>query len=183
MVTPRVTTATRNDKPWKFYEGPPWFVRALFVFNVVYACAPRALPSSLPCPPAGALLLGGFVLGLFAAVLPSDSGSDVLNPQGMQQFPQYVAFFLAGCAAGENDWLSVVAAYDGPTRGFLRACVVIYAVALLFWTKACWSDVVKAARTGEAVSTTNTDLGAMFLAFGGVFAVATSLVWFQGFAQ
>ena len=96
-------------------NGAAWFIKSLTFYNIIFACAPRALPSTVRCPPAGALLLGGFALGLLHSVL--DGGYyPVLNSNGgLQQELYYVTFFIAGCAAGQGGWLQTIANYSAGT--------------------------------------------------------------------
>jgi fucose 4-O-acetylase-like acetyltransferase len=94
-------------------NGPLWFALALLVFSAILAAwrklrsevAPKGTPDSRV--PAGAsLLMFGCVLvvGTFAIRLIQPIGTNVLNFQ-LCFFPQYVAAFAAGVAAGRRGWL------------------------------------------------------------------------------
>ncbi len=98
-------------------NGPMWFALALLVFSVVLAgvraAEPRRKsapgPTSEP-PGAGALLGFGLVLVLstFLVRLVQPLGTDVLNFQ-LGFFPQYIAAFVVGVAAGKQGWLETLA--------------------------------------------------------------------------
>mmetsp|Transcript_18354 Transcript_18354/g.54533 ORF Transcript_18354/g.54533 Transcript_18354/m.54533 type:complete len:531 (+) Transcript_18354:166-1758(+) len=174
--------------PWKLEGGPPWFIKMLALYNLVYACGPRLLPEKPKCPSIGVALAVGFVSGCARSVL-SVSGSTILNPRGLEQFQQYVLYFVAGCAAGDGDWLPEIVSMSAGNAAFLRGICLIYAVAGYFLQKAMWSDRVKNYRDllkGDPTpydAQTNAALAPVFVAFSGVFSVAITLVWLQLFHQ
>ncbi|MBI3418418.1 MAG: acyltransferase [Verrucomicrobia bacterium] len=98
-------------------NGPLWFALALLAFClalVAWRTASRQLrptpdrKSSAPSPTS--LLVFGCVLVVttFAIRLVQPIGTDVLNFQ-LCFFPQYVAAFIAGVAAGRDGWLQELA--------------------------------------------------------------------------
>ena len=107
-------------------HGPGWFLKSLAYYNIIFACTPRALPSTPRCPPVGALLLYGFVLGLLYSVLVAvfgENGVGVLNTNGgIGKELYYVTGFIAGCAAGRGGWLQTIANYSA---GTVVCCVEI----------------------------------------------------------
>lgn len=98
-------------------SGPMWFALALLFFCVVLAGvrvwkpakAHAATPPS--AAPSGAALLGFgavLVLSTFLIRLAQPIGTNVLNFQ-LCFFPQYIAAFAVGIAAGKHDWLEALA--------------------------------------------------------------------------
>jgi peptidoglycan/LPS O-acetylase OafA/YrhL len=94
-----------------------WFALALLVFSVVFACVrtwkPARLPAADPPPaaPGGAALLGFgalLVVSTFLIRLVQPIGTNVLNFQ-LCFFPQYIAAFAVGIAAGRSGWLEALA--------------------------------------------------------------------------
>src|SRR5437899_2307931 len=99
-------------------NGPMWFALALLIFSVVFAVVriwkpDQSVSASSPArAPSSAALLGfGAVLvfSTFLVRLAQPIGTDVLNFQ-LCFFPQYVAGFAAGVAAGKLGWLESLAA-------------------------------------------------------------------------
>jgi len=99
-------------------SGPLWFVLALLLFSAVLAGWRSLCPGSSQAMDTGSaaaagpwgLLSFGIVLGLvtFGVRLFQPIGTSVLNFQ-LCYFPQYVAAFVVGVAAGRNGWLEALA--------------------------------------------------------------------------
>ncbi len=99
-------------------SGPLWFVLALLLFSAVLAGwrSVRPRPPDEPdrgmvSAPGPWLLLGfGVVLGLatFSVRLFQPIGTSVLNFQ-LCFFPQYIAAFAVGVAAGRHNWIEALA--------------------------------------------------------------------------
>ncbi len=96
-------------------NGPLWFALALLIFSGVFAGwrTLRPAPSvegSATAPGVKSLLLVGvgLVLATFVIRLGQPIGTNVLNFQ-LCFFPQYVAAFAAGIAAGQHGWLEALA--------------------------------------------------------------------------
>nr|HPM26467.1 acyltransferase family protein [Methanothrix sp.] len=93
-------------------SGPMWFALALLIFSAAYA-AYRLLTGSRMSPKPEAALPGhlhvaGLILliaaGAFAIRLFQPIGTDVLNMQ-LCYFSSYIALFLVGIQARQNNWL------------------------------------------------------------------------------
>jgi len=98
-------------------NGPLWFALALLAFSVAFAGWRSLRPASrveegqtVRAPSTAALLLFGCILvsTTFAMRLVQPLGTNVLNFQ-LCFFPQYVAAFIAGVAAGRYGWLEELA--------------------------------------------------------------------------
>jgi len=98
-------------------NGPMWFALALLLFCAVLTGVRAWKPAQVPAAsrassgPSGAALLGfGAVLVLttFLVRLVQPIGTDVLNFQ-LGFFPQYIAAFIVGVAAGKRGWLDALA--------------------------------------------------------------------------
>ena len=99
-------------------SGPLWFVLALLLFSAVLAGWRSLHPRSYRAPDTGGaaasgpwgLLSFGVILGLvtFGVRLVQPIGTNVLNFQ-LCYFPQYIAAFVVGVAAGRNGWLEALA--------------------------------------------------------------------------
>ena len=98
-------------------NGPLWFALALLLFCAVLAGwrsfrgnQAKANPSPVAAP--GAAVLVGFgvllVVTTFLVRLVQPIGTNVLNFQ-LCFFPQYIAAFLAGVAAGKHGWIEELA--------------------------------------------------------------------------
>jgi peptidoglycan/LPS O-acetylase OafA/YrhL len=93
-------------------NGPMWFALALLLFCVVLAAVRRCRPlkaGSAAAPGSAALLGFGAVLiaSTFLVRTVQPLGTDVLNFQ-LCFFPQYVAAFMVGVAAGKRGWLEAL---------------------------------------------------------------------------
>ena len=98
-------------------NGPMWFALALLLFCVVLTLGrirkpAKTAPVSLPVnAPSGTTLLGfaaALVLSTFLIRLVQPLGTNVLNFQ-LCYFPQYIAAFAVGVAAGKHGWLEALA--------------------------------------------------------------------------
>lgn len=98
-------------------SGPMWFALALLGFSAVLAGVRTGRPSittpeSSARPAPGAWTLLGFgavlVVGTFLVRLVQPIGTNVLNFQ-LCFFPQYLAAFAVGVAAGKQGWLDALA--------------------------------------------------------------------------
>lgn len=98
-------------------SGPMWFALALLFFCAVLAGVRLGKPAKTPtfdtpsnAPGASALLGFGAVLVLstFLIRLVQPIGTNVLNFQ-LCFFPQYIAAFIVGVAAGRHGWLEELA--------------------------------------------------------------------------
>ena len=98
-------------------NGPMWFALALLFFCVVQAIVRawrphRTEPGSLPIRAPGAVVLFGFgavlVLSTFLVRIVQPIGTNILNFQ-LCFFPQYIAAFAVGVAAGKHEWLEALA--------------------------------------------------------------------------
>ncbi|RKR80356.1 surface polysaccharide O-acyltransferase-like enzyme [Mucilaginibacter gracilis] len=91
--------------------GVMWFVAALLIFTLIYV-AVRSLvkitfKKSLQIPGIGAILLFAVVLGIISFLARiMFPGGWVLKPLGFQlgHFPQYIALFIVGLLAYQNQW-------------------------------------------------------------------------------
>ena len=113
--------------------GVLWFTAALLLFTMVYALSrppvqepvnkPKALPGNL------AIFLFGLGLGLVSFVVRIFFPIGwTLDPVGFQfaHFPQYIALFIVGIWAYQNQWLSSVSHQQG--RFWLRIALLLIAV-------------------------------------------------------
>lgn len=98
-------------------SGPMWFALALLGFCAVFAGwrawrSDAVAAAEQPRPePGGRVLLalaGGLALVTFLVRLKQPIGTAVLNFQ-LCFFPQYIAAFVAGSAAGRHGWLDALA--------------------------------------------------------------------------
>ena len=98
-------------------SGPMWFALALQVFCAVFAgwraWRPTlgAAKNSPAAAPGGSALLGFgalVVLSTFLVRLAQPIGTNILNFQ-LCFFPQYIAAFAVGVAAGKHGWLEALA--------------------------------------------------------------------------
>jgi hypothetical protein len=132
---------------WKLAPGPTWFLEALLVFSLAYAllraagerrragergaselraAAERAGGRrSWAGTPASSRLSGGTVVALVGAVAVCSFAVRLALPLGTQQayvqlaaFPQYVALFALGVAAGRRGWIETL------DRTLVRRCAV-----------------------------------------------------------
>jgi len=99
-------------------SGPMWFALALLFFCAVLAAfrawrPAKTLAANPPSNAPGASTLIGFgavlVFSTFAVRLVQPIGTNVLNFQ-LCFFPQYIAAFIVGVAAGKHGWLDALAA-------------------------------------------------------------------------
>jgi fucose 4-O-acetylase-like acetyltransferase len=97
-------------------NGPLWFALALLVFCLVLAGWRAVRPASvrreeLPVNAPGAMALLAFggivVIATFVVRLVQPLGTNVLNFQ-LCYFPQYIAAFTVGVAAGRRGWLDAL---------------------------------------------------------------------------
>ena len=92
--------------------GVMWFVAALLIFNLAYLVYKNIPPLNFSLkfnfPSNKQILAGGLLLGLFSFLtrLIWPTGW-VLSPLGFQlgYFPQYIALFILGIIASNNNWL------------------------------------------------------------------------------
>lgn len=96
-------------------SGPMWFALALLgfcavlaVWRMVAADVGTARARNAPGVPALLLFAGALTLGTAAARVFFPIGTSVMNFQ-LCYFPQYVAAFAAGVAAGRGGWLDTLA--------------------------------------------------------------------------
>ena len=98
-------------------SGPMWFALALLCFCAVLAVVRVCKPAKVLAAntssgaPSGAALLGFgalLVLSTFLIRLAQPIGTSVLNFQ-LCFFPQYIAAFVVGVAAGKRGWLEALA--------------------------------------------------------------------------
>jgi hypothetical protein len=98
-------------------NGPMWFALALLAFSVVFVIVRKLKPVGLSpgkggdSPPGIAALLGFGVLLVVATFIVrvwQPVGTNVLNFQ-LSYFPQYIAAFAVGVAAGRGGWLDRLA--------------------------------------------------------------------------
>lgn len=118
---------------YDFLIGPPWFIRTLLSFNVVYAFCPGELPANMNMPSIPALLFFfGVPVGLCYTVFswqPFTFGA----PGGMQYLLTYVAWFTGGLVAGKNEWMREVLQFPARTGRFLYAlCALIMVLTFMF---------------------------------------------------
>lgn len=134
---------------WKLAPGPTWFLEALLVFSLAYALlraagarrratgqrgalggrevASQRTWAALPAP---SRLRGRTVVALVVAIAVCSFAVRLALPLGTQQaylqlaaFPQYVALFALGVAAGRRGWIETL------DRTLLRRCAVAACVA------------------------------------------------------
>lgn len=91
--------------------GVMWFVAALLIFTLIYVAvrslAKITFKKLLQVPGIGAILLFAVVLGLISFLARiMFPGGWVLKPLGFQlgHFPQYIALFIVGSLAYQNQW-------------------------------------------------------------------------------
>jgi peptidoglycan/LPS O-acetylase OafA/YrhL len=123
-------------------NGPMWFALALLVFCAVLAGVrvwkPAKVASASPPVgrPSGAALIGfaGVVaLSTFLVRLVQPLGTNVLNFQ-LCYFPQYIAAFAVGVAAGKHGWLEALAtSRRARVAGWLGFIGGPVALALIAW--------------------------------------------------
>jgi glucan biosynthesis protein C len=98
-------------------SGPMWFALALLIFCVVFAGARAWRPASFPATGSPAIAPGGVALLGFGGLLVASTflvrlvqpiGARVMNFQ-LCYFPQYIAAFAVGVAAGKHGWLEALA--------------------------------------------------------------------------
>jgi len=98
-------------------NGPMWFALALLFFSVALAVLRAWKPARTAAtrPPAiapngaGLIKFGvALVSGTFLVRMVQPLGTDVLNFQ-LCFFPQYIAAFIVGVAAGKHGWLETLA--------------------------------------------------------------------------
>lgn len=97
--------------------GVMWFVAALLIFTGLYVGMKSyfniKIAKKLPVPGAGTILLGAITLGIISflvrIIFPVGW---VLKPLGFQlgHFPQYIALFIIGLLAAENNWFDELSA-------------------------------------------------------------------------
>jgi hypothetical protein len=119
--------------------GVLWFVAALLLFNFVYLVL-KNIPAfnlnlKIKFPSSGQLLITGFVLGVlsFLARLVFPTGWS-LQPLGFQlgYFPQYIALFIFGLIASNNNWLNELNFKQGKFMWYLALFMVIIILPVLF---------------------------------------------------
>lgn len=93
-------------------SGPMWFVLALLIFSIVFAIlrgllASKCLPERHQAPRARTLWIFALVLALLTAMTRTafPIGTSLFNFQ-IGYFPQYIAAFAVGVAAGKGGWLN-----------------------------------------------------------------------------
>jgi glucan biosynthesis protein C len=98
-------------------SGPMWFALALLVFSAVFVVIRQWKPvgltasDSIARAPSGTALVGfgvGLVATTFLVRIWQPIGTSVLNFQ-LCFFPQYIAAFAVGVAAGRHGWLEALA--------------------------------------------------------------------------
>jgi surface polysaccharide O-acyltransferase-like enzyme len=100
--------------------GVLWFVAALLLFNLVYVLwrviSKKDKSEPLAAPSPGKILLFAAAVGVISflvrIVFPVGW---TLNPVGFQlaHFPQYVALFILGLVASDNNWLDTFPSSEG----------------------------------------------------------------------
>jgi peptidoglycan/LPS O-acetylase OafA/YrhL len=94
-----------------------WFALALLLFSTAFVAvrhwkpAELTAPDSISCAPGGTALFGFgavLVLATFLVRLVLPIGTSVVNFQ-LCYFPQYIAAFAVGVAAGKQGWLEMLA--------------------------------------------------------------------------
>lgn len=114
-----------------FGFGPLWFVEVLLIFSGVYLFVRWLRPATVDTPTSAArapgnlaLLLFGIGLGLVSfglrVWLPVGWSFEPLNLQ-LPFFPQYIALFMAGLAAGRRGWLETIPDAAGRLWGWVAA--------------------------------------------------------------
>jgi len=94
----------------EYHPGPLWFVQALFVFAIGFACWRRFVPGpprdDAPLPSHATLFRAaiGVALVAFAVRLAIPVGEEWWHWQ-LGYFPAYVLLFVVGCAAAPHRWL------------------------------------------------------------------------------
>jgi Acyltransferase family len=102
-----------REQVWHLAPGPTWFLEALLAFSLGYVVL-RLLRRE-ERPPVWRRLRGVEVAlvaltiaaGAFAARLAVPIGSEQFHLQ-LAMFPQYIALFSLGCAAGRRGWLETI---------------------------------------------------------------------------
>jgi len=122
--------------------GVMWFVAALLIFNLAYL-AYKNIPAlhfriKFNFPSNKQILTGGLVLGLlsFLTRLIWPTGW-VLSPLGFQlgYFPQYIALFILGIIASNNNWLGQLNLKQGKSmrNGALFMVIIILPVIFILF--------------------------------------------------
>ncbi|MBB4665100.1 acyltransferase family protein [Conexibacter arvalis] len=127
-----------GEQVWKLAPGPTWFLEALLAFSLAYALLrwlrrDRGMPAPAPATaPAPSRLRGRTVIAVVVAISVCSFLVRLAFPLGTQQayvqlaaFPQYVALFALGVAAGRRGWLETLA------PSLVRRCAVAAAIAAL----------------------------------------------------
>lgn len=93
-------------------EGPPWFLKALIVFNMWYVVAP-APPLRLPLPSFLRVGIVGLLVGLLSGCFYQWNVTFLGIPlaAGFGSVPFDVLFFYAGCVAERDNWLASLKAW------------------------------------------------------------------------
>lgn len=100
--------------------GVTWFVAALLLFTLLYTAIRKTFRISfskpLNAPGSSAILVFAIVLGIvsFLVRIPFPVGW-ILEPLGFQlgHFPQYIALFIIGLLASENNWFDQLSEKTG----------------------------------------------------------------------
>jgi len=122
--------------------GVMWFVAALLIFNLIYLIYKNipAINFSLKFnfPSNKQIQIGGLALGLFSFLtrLIWPTGW-VLSPLGFQlgYFPQYIALFVLGIVASNNNWLDQLNLKQGKfmrKSALLMVTVILPVIFILF---------------------------------------------------
>jgi len=121
--------------------GPMWFVAFLLLATFAYLAWTRFFPPAVPGdhPPAAfpgvPVLVGiGLALGLVTALvrLAFPIGSVWLFGFQFPFFPQYIAFFILGIVAAQNNWFDTIPRPVGKTCALFALILVIAEPVLLF---------------------------------------------------
>jgi len=119
--------------------GVLWFVAALLIFNLAYVVF-KSIPAinfnlKVSWPSNRQILIAGLVLGLlsFFTRLVFPTGW-VLSPLGFQlgYFPQYIALFILGIVASNNNWLEQLNLKQGRYLRILAVFMVTVILPVMF---------------------------------------------------
>uniref|UniRef100_A0A7S2GPP5 Acyltransferase 3 domain-containing protein n=1 Tax=Octactis speculum TaxID=3111310 RepID=A0A7S2GPP5_9STRA len=100
------------------FNGPPWFILVLLIFNIVYAFAPGTLPT-MPLPSIPILIsFVGIPIGSVYALFSSTSFTFGV-PGGWHSMFSYIVCFAGGLIASKNNWMDDIATYPAKAGRFL----------------------------------------------------------------
>jgi hypothetical protein len=121
--------------------GVLWFVLALLLFTLCYVAWTKTFRSGLadlPLPSITQILLFAVVLALITFFVRTFFPVGwVLEPLGFQpgHFPQYIALFIFGLVAAENNWIGQIDQQHYRKLGIFILCMIVIGFPAIFSLK------------------------------------------------